>query len=753
MNYNFENVRQTVIGTVEFVSPKEIKVLLDIDAPLNTSLNTGTPQLFPRINGYLLIPNELGAIIGIISWVGIEYSPYPKRKGYKDFDIVDLPFPLRKLSLSPLGILKGKENGNKMDYEIERGVYSYPSVGDIVVIPSQEQLRAIVQNKDRNARVKIGTSPLAANAPVYVDPDKLFGRHLAILGNTGSGKSCSVAGLIRWSLEAADKENKIRNPIEGDKPSIIEETDEAAITEQDRYLESITKKTNARFIIFDPNGEYGNCFDDIVNVKRYEVRIRDDSKAEQLKVPSWMWNSWEWASIAQATEKTQRPILRRALREIKNAGLVQNETESILFKNFLTSFKIRLINFQKKGAELSDFPGKQNYGEFLENIEKSLKTFDESKLDKNYKDTKGKITEKIKEILDEHKKNASNYYPAFSLQDVNPLLDILKNAEDEIGPLIPYEGPDEDSPVFFRNDDFLTHINQLAQETNQQQYLEFFIMRVRSLFTDKRIASVIGTETAKDFTLEQWLEDYIGNNEEKPSVTIIDLSLLPSEILYLVVSVMARIIFEAHYRYKKQNDKILPTVLVVDEAHNLIKRYETEDDNISAQRLCTQIFEKIAKEGRKFGVGLVISSQRPSELSQTVLSQCNTFLLHRIVNDRDQEMVKKLVPDTMGGIFNELSVLPSRKAILLGWAAPIPTMVEMNELKENHQPKSKDPDFWDVWVNKEERAINWSDIVVDWQQKANNKMQDGESDEEIDDIVNNEEINEFQTEFNEDKSF
>jgi DNA helicase HerA-like ATPase len=258
----------------------------------------------------------------------------------------------------------------------------------------------------------------------------------------------------------------------------------------------------------------------------------------------------------------------------------------------------------------------------------------------------------------------------------------------------------------------------LSHEANQQQYLDFFLMRVRSLFTDKRIASVINTETAEEITLENWLNEYIGDNENNPSITVIDLSLLPSEILFLVVSVMARIIFEAHHRYKKQNGKTLPTVLVIDEAHNLIKKYETEDDNISAQRLCTQIFEKIAKEGRKFGVGLVLASQRPSEISQTVLSQCNTFLLHRIVSDRDQEMVKKLVPDAMGGILNELSVLPSRKAILLGWATPIPVLVEMNELPEKQRPKSKDPDFWKVWINEEERNINWENIVDEWQQNS-----------------------------------
>lgn len=683
MKQNFNDIRNQVIGTVEFVSPREIKVLLEIDAPQSTSLNTGIPQLFPRINGFLLIPNEAGALIGIITWIGIEYSAYPKRRGYKDFDLVDLPFPLRKLSLSPLGILKEKEDS----YEIERGVYSYPSVGDIVIIPSNEQLKAIVQNKDENAKVKIGNSPLAANAPVFVDPDKIFGRHLAILGNTGSGKSCSVAGLIRWSIESAQNEVKDN------------------------------KKVNARFIILDPNGEYGECFNDVENVKRYAVKIREESNIDQLKVPSWMWNSWEWASIAQASARTQRPILRRALREIKNAEISKNENKNILFKNFLVSLKISLLNYQKDAAKLSEWPGKQNYGEFLENINKSIETFND--LENNYENVRNNLLAKINEYLNSHPKNNKGYFPAFSLDEVNPLLEILNSAEGSIGQLTPYEGPDEDSPVFFKNEDFLAHIERLAQEANQQQYLDFFLMRVRSLFTDKRINLVIHTENDTELTLEKWLKDYIGEKENNPSINIIDLSLLPSEILYLIVAVMARIIFEAHHRYKKINGGTLPTVLVVDEAHNLIKRYENDDDNISAQRLCTQIFEKIAKEGRKFGLGLVLASQRPSELSQTVLSQCNTFLLHRIVSDRDQEMVKKLVPDNLGGILNELPVLPSRKAILLGWATPIPSLVEMNELNEKHRPKSKDPEFWDVWINKEDRKINWKEIADDWQEKKN----------------------------------
>src|SRR5690625_6486510 len=86
--YDFEHIREQAVGSVEFVSPHEIKVLLDINAPKNTAINTGTPQLFPKVNGFVLIPNEAGALVCIISWVGVEYSQFPKRKGYQDFNLI-----------------------------------------------------------------------------------------------------------------------------------------------------------------------------------------------------------------------------------------------------------------------------------------------------------------------------------------------------------------------------------------------------------------------------------------------------------------------------------------------------------------------------------------------------------------------------------------------------------------------------------------------------------------------------------------
>ena len=179
--------------------------------------------------------------------------------------------------------------------------------------------------------------------------------------------------------------------------------------------------------------------------------------------------------------------------------------------------------------------------------------------------------------------------------------------------------------------------------------------------------------------------------------------------MHIVVAVLSRLTFEAVQRYRKINKQELPTTIVLEEAHTFLRDFGINGN------ICLETFERIAREGRKFGLSMVLSSQRPSELSQTVLSQCNTFLLHRIVNDRDQELVRKLVPDSLSGLLKELPILPSRKAILVGWAFPIPVLVEMNYLLKEHRPKSNDPEFWDIWIGKKDRVIDWDKIVRDWQ--------------------------------------
>jgi uncharacterized protein len=702
--YDFDEIRNLTIGTIESVSPTEIKVLLETNAPQNVAINTGVPTQFPKINGYVLIPNETGAIVAVINWIGVQHSNYPIRKGLKDFDLIDLPFPLRKLILTPLGVLKKKKDNS---FEIERGVYSYPSVGDNVILPTDRQLTAIVENSD--GKFEIGKAPIAGNASIRVNPDKLFGRHLAILGNTGSGKSCSVAGLIRWSLTEAEKAKK-------------------------------NEQLNSRFIILDPNGEYFNAFDDLGNKKVRKFTIKLDEKEsdfEQFKIPAWMWNSQEWINFSQAAPGAQRPLLLQSLLDLKKGEQLSNVNIVRLY-TFLNTSKNILNSF------LAALPNSSNFGPFLgfcgtlDNISSDLDfhtsfiPVGHTELSEVYNTANATYKSKLVERFWE--RNERSGYNNFSHQDISEMISaldsvlaLLSSSEQDINKINP------DTPINFELDDLIPYLNQLAQNQggNILQFVQMLSLRMRFLFSDERLNGVV--QPKEQINLVDWLNSYIGsNNAENGQITLIDLSLIPSDIIHVVVAVLSRLTFEAIQRYRKIYKAELPTTIVLEEAHTFLREFN------NANNICLETFERIAREGRKFGLSMVLSSQRPSELSQTVLSQCNTFLLHRIVNDRDQDLVKRLVPDSLSGLLKELPILPSRKAILVGWAFPIPILVEMRYLEKAHQPQSSDPNFWDVWVGEEKREIDWQKIADDWQGKKS----------PIEDLPNEEQSDKFDDDFN-----
>ena len=304
------------------------------------------------------------------------------------------------------------------------------------------------------------------------------------------------------------------------------------------------------------------------------------------------------------------------------------------------------------------------------------------------------------------------YYRAFNEQQITEIISAVENALSFTGGIANEEGIGEDLPLPFRGSDLADHLEMLAYEENVSQYVEFLIARIRTFLLDPNMKAVF--QDNGETTLEGWLDEYIGNDREGSVVSVVDLSLLPTEVVHVATSVIARMIFEAQQRYVKIHGEALPTVLVMEEAHTFVKRYRYNAENVDAAIVCCRVFERIAREGRKFGLGLVLSSQRPSELSPAVLSQCNTFLLHQLSNDRDQELVHRLVPDNLRGLLRELPSLPSQSAILLGWASELPVLVKMNDLPRSQQPRSDDPEFWKVWTGEEIREINWDAIVEDW---------------------------------------
>lgn len=688
------------IGSIEFVSPDEVRVQLDTEAPDHVALNTGTPRPFPRINGYVLIPCDEGYLVAQVGWLTIERSQYPKRRGLQDFGLVDLPYPLRKMSLNPMGVLsvEYRKDDSEETYRFHRGVESYPTVGDPVLVPTQTQLRAIVES-GAHRHVLIGHSPLAANAEVKIDPDRLFSRHLAILGNTGSGKSCSVAGLIRWSLEAAKQERH------GSQP-------------------------NARFIVLDPNGEYSKTFDDLDNVRVFSVE--QESSKKRLRVPLWLWNDEEWVTFTKASGKTQRPTLTRSLGSVRDGILEETIPADQDMRRYLRTLVTITQIEQNAGRPWGQFPNPKNFCEKIRRWGEGLTEQD------SFSDLEITALAETHNYINHLVSARSGQYPTydFTREEVKRLLTLLRNTYSAFGGsqsnVIPVSA---DVPRPFTGDQLLRSVEANAELLNATDYVETMMMRIRALLSNNRLRVISGDD--EGIPLESWLADYIGGNQAvNGSISIIDLSLVPAEVTHIITAVIARVTLEALQRYRKLHQgETLPTVLVMEEAHIFIKRYQDDSDDQSASRLCTQVFERIAREGRKFGLGLVLSSQRPSELSPTVLSQCNSFLLHRISNDRDQDLVSKLLPDNLHGLMRDLPVLPARQAILLGWASELPVLVEMNELPKEQQPQSTDPDYWNVWTGKDEngdevkRDVDWKAIADDWQQQTVTTNTDAEGDE------------------------
>lgn len=202
---------------------------------------------------------------------------------------------------------------------------------------------------------------------------------------------------------------------------------------------------------------------------------------------------------------------------------------------------------------------------------------------------------------------------------------------------------------------------------------------------------------------------------QSANVVILDLSLLASEILEYVTALLGRLILEflqrlGEYDGGKFRAK-LPVVLVLEEAQNYVyQRRFSESDSIAKL-----VYERIAREGRKYGLGLVVASQRPSELSKTVLSQCNSFIVHRLQNPNDLKYFKEIVPSIYESLLDQLPALPPQTALVLGECVPAPMLVKIREA--NPIPLCSDPEFYTYWTSDTPPDIPFEEICAIWEGK------------------------------------
>lgn len=238
--------------------------------------------------------------------------------------------------------------------------------------------------------------------------------------------------------------------------------------------------------------------------------------------------------------------------------------------------------------------------------------------------------------------------------------------------------------------------------------IDKFVTRFESKILDNRLSFMFGQE-AKNISFEDTIRNFLGyKKDNEANVTIIDLSGIPFEVLSITVSLISRLMFEFGYYTKKINNvNDTPILLVYEEAHKYAPK-----SNLAKYSSSKLAIERVAKEGRKYGVTLAIVSQRPSEISETIFSQCNNFVVMRLTNPEDQNYVKRLLPDSLEGVTNSLPSLKSGEALLIGEAVIIPSIVLIDRCK--NEPSSSDIKYLELWKEKW-KDVNFNNLIEKWE--------------------------------------
>lgn len=281
-----------------------------------------------------------------------------------------------------------------------------------------------------------------------------------------------------------------------------------------------------------------------------------------------------------------------------------------------------------------------------------------------------------------------------------------------------------DSPLFFDIDDVLAAIKaknaeRIDTSTPSKKSdkagplfgkLDNFITRLENRRNDRRLDFLLD-EKAKSVRLEQVLRQFTGYVEgAQANVTVIDLSGVPFEVLSLTVSLVSRLLFDYAYYFKKgsiEGRSETPLLVVYEEAHKYVPK-----SGLSKYSSSRNAIERIAKEGRKYGITAAIVSQRPAEISETIFSQCNNFLAMRLTNPEDQNYVKRLIPDSLGPLTESLPMLSAGEALLIGDAAVMPSRVKLEDAYP--PPSSSDVMYLREWA-RPWRDVHFDPIVKDWE--------------------------------------
>lgn len=298
----------------------------------------------------------------------------------------------------------------------------------------------------------------------------------------------------------------------------------------------------------------------------------------------------------------------------------------------------------------------------------------------------------IKYILENKKKYIEEYIPEFSSEIITADTPIPFSAKGLKEYLEAENIREEGTGELYK-----TGEKKGQEKTKQGQYygkLTNLITRLQTKIDDKKYGFVFNEkDSGKSEYLNKFISEIMGNDKK---IKVIDLSEVPSDMLSIIIGIVTRLVYEVQFWMNpKKEETRHPLAFVCDEAHLYMPRDTSKMKAVEKKSL--EIFEKISKEGRKYGVSLVIVSQRPAELNPTIISQCNNIISLKITNDRDKSAVATMLTDSLVGLVEILPNLDVGECIVIGDSIKLPTKILLDKPKE--EPKSSTIDFWDRWID------------------------------------------------------
>jgi hypothetical protein len=596
------------IGRIISISSKW--VMAELYSNLGNYINTIDGIRFVgEISSYVCIEETNRKIIAEI--VSVE------EKNLLGSDKMSKPNSKRLVYLNLIGEIKDKE--------FIFGVSKMPLIFAELSIITENDLKVMLEigleevpidgeeGTTRAVSLRIGRSVIFPDYDVKVNIDNFFGFHFAVFGNTGAGKSNTIARII-----------------------------------QEIFIKKNNSAVGAKLIIIDSNGEYEASMCKL-NEKNNEIKLNcitadwdeDIYGMNRLELPVWALSVDDWAILLNASEKTQIPIIKRAI-DIAKIFYNGEDDDDKLKNHILASTIIGILNSSDSSPSKSD------------KIKTIITTFrtDEINLDKRIESIGMNIRRLLKVDYGEMKKveNLQLYLEDYLVEDIDKEITNSKKVTYDIN-------------EFKQAVNFAILYEGSISSQRIQEYTSTLSTRLQALIDSNQGKILSKTEFEN-------IDDYVKNILGDKQIVNIDISSLDDSAAEVIVKVITKLFFD----YIKKMDKkaSMPINLIIEEAHRFIR------NEYNSGALNYNIFERVAKEGRKYGLLLGVSSQRPSELSKTVVSQCSNFIIHRVQNPDDISYISRMVPYISEGIINRLTYLQTGNALVFGTAINLPTLTEFS---------------------------------------------------------------------------